>query len=91
MSTALVRYAGFDPDEAELGKHRARSPEEQQAYLQRQRRRKAIRAYVMFKAGQDTLQIATAMDRKESTILRWISIARSQKRGLPQPYEAKRQ
>ena len=89
MALALVRYAGYD-EEAEPGVKRPLTPEQLQERAFRRRKRLVIRAYTMFKAGKDTADIAVALDRKESTVLRWVSIARSWHKKLPVPYEARK-
>jgi hypothetical protein len=50
---------------------------------------KRERAYRLFNRGRDTLEIADIMNIRESTALRYINIARSRERGLPDPYERK--
>lgn len=47
------------------------------------------RAYDKFKRGADTEQIAEFYNIKERTVLRWISIERSRRHGLPIPYEVR--
>lgn len=69
----LIQFAGSDPTEAE--------------YKPRNGHRLA--AYNRFRKGKDTLQIAIEMGELERTILKWISIERSRRLGLREPYEAK--
>lgn len=45
------------------------------------------RAYDKFKRGADTVQIAEFYHVYERTVLKWINIERSSRRGLPSPYE----
>lgn len=45
------------------------------------------RAYMMFRAGKDTLAIAEHYSIRECTVLRWISQERSKRLGLADPYE----
>lgn len=50
---------------------------------------KRDRAYRLFKRGRDTQEIADIMNIRESTALRYISVARANEHGLPLPYERK--
>jgi hypothetical protein len=50
---------------------------------------KRDRAYRLFQRGRDTQEIADIMNIRESTALRYISIARSLEIGQPNPYERK--
>ncbi len=90
---ALVQYAGYEPPVVKhKGGRPALPPEEKlRRVFERKRIRtasgKMFRAYNMFKAGYDTMQIAAAVDRSEATVLFWITTARSKFRGLPSPYE----
>jgi len=76
-----VRYAGFDPNEANPGYYPP-----QRSMLNRLARR----AYYMFRSGLCTLEIAAKLDCTEQRALKLVSIGRSQKKGLPSPYEARR-
>ena len=53
------------------------------------RESRQVRAYEHFLLGRDTASIAEMMGALESTVLRWISVERSKRRGLPSPYECK--
>jgi len=44
-------------------------------------------AYDHFGLGRDTAAIAEMMSAPESTVLRWITVERSKRRGLASPYE----
>lgn len=67
-------YAGHDPEEGKPG-----------YYAERQGSRRH-RAYLMFRAGRDTKQIAERFRVKEHQVLKWISIERAHRLGLPCPY-----
>lgn len=47
---------------------------------------RAHRAYLMFRAGRDTMQIAEHYRVKEHRVLKWINMERSRRRGLACPY-----
>lgn len=49
----------------------------------------ARRAYMHFRNGLDTADVAKVMRISESKALHWITIARCWERGLPLPYERK--
>jgi hypothetical protein len=53
------------------------------------RESRQVRAYEHFLLGRDTAAIAEMMGALEATVLRWISVERSKRRGLPNPYERK--
>lgn len=74
----MIPYAGFDPTEDLPGYWPSRKD------LMGSGRRQ--RAYVMFRAGRDTYNIALAIGVDESRVLEWISIERSDRLGLPVPY-----
>jgi hypothetical protein len=74
----LIRYAGFDEKEAFPGYYPSR--QELRGTGRRQR------AYVMFRAGRDTFDIAEAMKVEEHRVLEWISIERSEHKRRPSPY-----
>lgn len=69
----LVPFVGHDAVDQPFDRHAARRAQ----------------AYSRFKSGADTLQIARAFRVREATILKWISIERSRRLGLPDPYEAR--
>ncbi len=66
----LIAFVGHDPTENE--------------YRPRHGHRQA--AYNRFCKGKDTLTIAEEMGQMERTILKWISVERSRRLGLPDPY-----
>lgn len=74
----MIPYAGYDPNEGKPGYY----PSRQQLSGTGRRQR----AYVMFRAGRDTFDIAEAMKVEEHRVLEWISIERSQHRNRPSPY-----
>lgn len=53
----------------------------------RLRAQRPERAATLFWGGMDTLQIAHNFAVKEATILRWITMERCQRLGLPSPYQ----
>lgn len=59
------------------------------AYAGKQRNPKREYAYCRFMAGADTKQIADHYRMSEATVLRWITLERSARRQLPNPYERK--
>ncbi len=74
----MVPYAGYDPHEGKVGYYPPRS--EIYGHGPRQR------AYTMFRAGRDTLDIAQAFKVPEARVLEWITVERSDHLGLPRPY-----
>jgi transposase len=46
-----------------------------------------VLAYDHFLLGRDTAAIAEMMGVSESIVLRWITVERSKRRGLPNPFE----
>lgn len=50
-------------------------------------RRKAARAYELFQLGWDTSKIAAVTNTTEDRALKYVSIGRSNAKGLPIPYE----
>jgi hypothetical protein len=77
MTSVLIAYAGFDPEEDQPGYYLSRRDQYRE------------RAYVMFRAGRDTFDIAEIMKVPEHRVLAWITIERSKHRKLPNPYEVK--
>lgn len=71
----LVQFAGKDPDEKPF------SASDTRHSLRRSR------AYDMFNLGYDTTVLAKRFQVTEATALRWVSIERSKRLGLPSPYE----
>lgn len=76
----MIPYAGYDPNEGKPGYY----PPRHSLFGSGRRQR----AYVMFRAGKDTLDIAEALRVEEHRVLAWISVERSKHRNLPSPYEA---
>lgn len=74
----MIPYAGYDPTEGREGYYP--SPQAIRDGDMRQR------AYVMFRAGRDTLEIAQALGVEEHRVHAWISRERSDHLGLPNPY-----
>ena len=77
----MIPYAGFDPQEGKEGYYPSRSELRGTGIRQR--------AYVMFRAGKDTFDIAETLKVEEHRVLAWISIERSKHLDLPSPYEAR--
>ena len=78
----MIPYAGHDRMEGKPGYYQDRPS----LYI---RNRLARRALVMFRAGLDTIAIAMKLDCTEQRALKLVTIARSQEKGLPLPYEAR--
>ncbi len=78
----LVSYAGQDHDEPPLD-----VPETK--YLQRRSSTRSERAYRMFRAGSDTLEISRVIRYGEATVLRWITVERCKRLGIAQPHWGK--
>lgn len=74
----MVPYAGHDPSDRPFGGT---------APVSRNGKRSA--AGKMFKAGRDTVQIASALDVDEYLAERWITRERCERLGLPDPYEVR--
>jgi hypothetical protein len=78
----LVAYAGKDPTEVPVYVS-------ENSFLLRQSGTRPQRAYRMFLAGADTADIAKRIGRHERSVLRWITIERSKRLGLPLPQMVK--
>ena len=75
----MIPYAGYDPYEGIEGYY---PPKRTLRDIPRRQR-----AYVMFRAGQDTASIAAYFDVAEARVLEWVNLERSDFLGLPSPYE----
>lgn len=71
----MVPYAGQDPEEPPLS-----VPETK--FLHRKSHTRPERAYRMFLAGADTLEISRRLRYSEATVLRWITAERCRRLGL---------
>ena len=85
----LIPYAGF-ADESARGYYCGFTAKERRQIDLRTDKRRAIRAYNMFKSGLDTMEISRRMGKSEPQVHKWISTVRSAKKGLPTPYEVRR-
>lgn len=86
---SLIAYAGYD-EEDRRGYYHGFSPSERLRINLHNDKRRAIRAYNMFKAGLDTMEIAARMGKSEPQVHKWVNAVRSAKKGLPAPYEVRR-
>lgn len=81
MSRPLVKYAGYDLDEA-LRNMPKRD--------KRRSRQVNGRAFALFNQGFDTFDIAAILCITEARALRIITRSRCLARGLPSPYEVRK-
>lgn len=81
MSKPLVKYAGYEDPRAKTARNAT-----ERAHLET----RIETAARMFSEGRDTLDISQQFHCSEARILEWLTVARSKRLGLPDPYGFRR-